>query len=63
MDLMGPMQVERLVGKKYVYVCVDDFSIFTWENFPRTKSKTFEAFEELWQGLSKEHNNRLLKII
>ncbi|KAI3443670.1 hypothetical protein Pfo_000335 [Paulownia fortunei] len=26
MDLMGPIQVESLSGKKYVFVCVDDFS-------------------------------------
>ena len=61
MDLMGLMQVESIVGKRYVYVCVDDFSRFTWANFLRTKSDAFKAFEELWQGLSKEHNYRLIK--
>ena len=30
MDLMGPMQVERIAEKRYSYVCVDDFSRFTW---------------------------------
>ena len=25
MDLMGPMQVESMGGKRYVFVCVDDF--------------------------------------
>jgi len=29
MDLMRPMQVESLGGKRYVYVVVDDFSRFT----------------------------------
>ena len=29
MDIMGPMQVESLGGKKYAYVVVDDFSRFT----------------------------------
>ena len=58
---MGPMHVESIVGKRYVYTYVDDFPIFTWAYFLRTKSFAFEAFEELWQGLSKEHNNRLLK--
>ena len=29
MDLMGPMQVESLGGKRYAYVVVDDFSRFT----------------------------------
>ncbi|KAK0587330.1 hypothetical protein LWI29_021082 [Acer saccharum] len=26
MDLMGPMQTESLGGKRYIFVCVDDFS-------------------------------------
>ena len=29
MDLMGLMQVESIAGKRYVFVCVDDFSRFT----------------------------------
>ena len=43
MDLMGPMQVESIARIMYVYVCVDDFSRFTWVNFLRTKSEAFEA--------------------
>jgi len=35
MDLMGPMHVERIGGKRYVFVVVDDFSWFTWVNFIR----------------------------
>ena len=54
--------MESIAEKRYVYVCVDDFSMFTRANFLRTKSDAFKEFEELWQGLSKEHNNRLLKI-
>ena len=30
MDLMGPMQVKSLGGKRYAYVVVDEFSRFTW---------------------------------
>ena len=56
MDLMGPMQIESIYGKSmYMY----DFSRFTWVNFLIIKS---ESFEELWQRMYKEHNNRLLKI-
>ena len=29
MDLMGPMQVESLDGKRYAFVCVDDFSRYS----------------------------------
>ena len=62
MDLIGLVHVESIVGKRYIYVCVDDFSIFSWTNFLREKSKAFEDFEELWLKLIKEHNHRLLKI-
>ena len=29
MDLMGPMQVESLGGKRYAFVSVDDFSRYS----------------------------------
>ena len=45
MDLMGPMQVESLGGKRYAFVCVDDFSRFTWISFIREKSDTFDVFK------------------
>ena len=51
MDLMGPMQVESLGGKRYAYVVVDDFSRFTWVNFIKEKSDVFEVFKELFQKL------------
>lgn len=54
MDLMGPMQVESLGGKRYAYVVVDDFSRFTWVNFIREKSDTFEVFKELSLRLQRE---------
>ncbi|GAA0164082.1 transmembrane signal receptor [Lithospermum erythrorhizon] len=47
MDLMGLMQVEIIGGKKYVYVCVDDFSRYTWVEFIREKSDTFNVFKQL----------------
>ena len=53
MDLMGPMHVENIVGKRYVYVSVDDFLRFTWENFLRSKSEAFETFEELGKDYSR----------
>ena len=37
MDLMGPMQVESLGGKRYAYVVVDDHSRYTWISFIREK--------------------------
>jgi hypothetical protein len=46
MDLMGPMQVESIGGKRYAFVVVDDFSKFSWVNFIREKSDTFDVFKE-----------------
>ena len=40
MDLCGPMKVQSLSGKKYVLVIVDDFSIYTWVKFLRSKDET-----------------------
>ncbi|GJT06447.1 retrovirus-related pol polyprotein from transposon TNT 1-94 [Tanacetum coccineum] len=44
MDFCGPMQVQRINGKKYILVIVDDYSRFTWVKFLRSKDETlFEA--------------------
>ena len=62
MDLMGPMQVESLGGKKYAYVVVDDFSRYTWINFIREKSDVFEVFKELCIKLQREKESPVIKI-
>ncbi|XP_057785954.1 uncharacterized protein LOC131003485 [Salvia miltiorrhiza] len=54
MDLMGPMQVESIGRKKYVLVCVDDFSRFTWVLFLKDKSEAFEKFKTLCLKLEKD---------
>ncbi|GKA44938.1 retrovirus-related pol polyprotein from transposon TNT 1-94 [Tanacetum coccineum] len=43
MDLCGPMRVESINGKKYVLVIVDDYSIYTWTHFLRSKDETPEV--------------------
>ncbi|CAJ2635655.1 unnamed protein product [Trifolium pratense] len=62
MDLMGPMQTESLGGKRYAYVVVDDFSRYTWINFIRKKSETFDVFKDLCIQLQREKNNVVLRI-
>ncbi|GJS79539.1 ribonuclease H-like domain-containing protein [Tanacetum coccineum] len=42
MDLCGPMRVEIINGKKYILVIVDDYSIYTWTCFLRSKDETPE---------------------
>ena len=51
MDLMGPMHVESLGGKRYAFVCVDDFYRYSWAHFLREKLDTFDAFEALLWAL------------
>ena len=63
MDLMGPMQVESIAGKRYIFVCVDDFSRFTWVSFIREKSYTFDSFKELCLKLKNEKNSNIGRIV
>jgi len=62
MDLMGPLQVESIGGKMYVFVVVDDFSRFTWVNFIREKSDTFEVFKDLCTQLQREKDSAIVRI-
>ncbi|KAM5570153.1 hypothetical protein ABKV19_017253, partial [Rosa sericea] len=50
-DLVGPAQTESIGGKKYMLVVVDDFSSYTWVNFLKEKTETFESFKGLSQKL------------
>ncbi|KAK2397509.1 bromodomain-containing protein [Trifolium repens] len=62
MDLMGPMQVESLGGKRYVLVVVDDYSRYTWVNFIREKSDAFEVFKELCIQIQREKGSNVVRI-
>ncbi|KAG7599123.1 Zinc finger CCHC-type superfamily [Arabidopsis suecica] len=57
MDLMGPVQVESVNGKKYIFVLVDDFSRYTWVRFLREKSEAVESFKILALQLQNEKEN------
>ena len=63
MDLMGPMQVESIAGKRYIFVCVDDFFRFTSMNFKRKKSDTFESFRNLCIKFKNEKNYNIDRIV
>nr|GEW44549.1 copia protein [Tanacetum cinerariifolium] len=43
MDLCGPMRVQTINGKKYIFVIVDDYSRFTWVKILRSKDETPET--------------------
>ena len=62
MDLMGPMQVESLGGKRYAYVVVDDFSRYTWINFIREKSDVFDVFKDLCKRIQREKESCVIRI-
>nr|GFA70262.1 Gag-Pol polyprotein [Tanacetum cinerariifolium] len=46
-DMMAPMRVESVNGKKYILVIVDDYSRFTWVKFLRSKAKTLDFIIKL----------------
>lgn len=45
MDLFGPKPVSSLLHKQYCLVVIDDFSIFTWVFFLRTKDETYNILK------------------
>ena len=61
-DLMGPMQNTSLGGKKYIFVCVDDFSRFTWVGFLKEKSEAFDIFKTLIIKIQVEKNDRVVRL-
>ncbi|KAK4857018.1 hypothetical protein QYF36_023722 [Acer negundo] len=62
MDLIGHMQTEGLGGKRYIFVCVDNFSRFTWTYFLREKSETFDKFKMLCTKIQNEMNSNIKSI-
>ena len=62
-DLIGPIQVESIAGKHYIFVYVDDFSRFTWIDFSREKSDRFDAFINLYVKLQNEKSYNIRKIV
>ncbi|GJW20700.1 retrovirus-related pol polyprotein from transposon TNT 1-94 [Tanacetum coccineum] len=46
MDLCGPMRVASINGKKDILVIIDDYYIYTWTLFLRSKDETPEVLKE-----------------
>ncbi|GJV30529.1 retrovirus-related pol polyprotein from transposon TNT 1-94 [Tanacetum coccineum] len=57
MDLCGPLRVQSINGKKYILVIVDDYSMFTWVKFLRSKDETpafvINVLKQIQVGLNK----------
>ena len=56
MDLVSPVQTESIAGKRYIYVCLDDYSRFAWVDFIREKSDTFHVVKNLVIRVQNEKN-------
>ena len=61
-DLMGPTEVASIAGKRYIMVCVDDFSRYTWTEFLKEKSDAFQAFERLCKQLMVQKDLKIKRI-
>jgi len=44
-DLFGLVSIASLYGSNYGLVIVDDYSIWTWVKFLRTKDDAYDVFE------------------
>ncbi|KAL5545097.1 hypothetical protein UlMin_008881 [Ulmus minor] len=56
------MQNTSLGGKKYIFVCVDDFAKFTWVGFLKEKSEAFDIFKTLIIKIQVEKNDRVVRL-
>nr|GEV59660.1 retrovirus-related Pol polyprotein from transposon TNT 1-94 [Tanacetum cinerariifolium] len=58
MDLCGPMRVESVNGKKYIFVIVDDYSQFTWVGISHETSVSRSSQQN---GVVERHNRMLIE--
>ena len=61
-DLMGPIRMESMGGKRYIMVVVDDFSRYFWVEFLREKSEACDKMERLCKRLQNEKGVLIVKI-
>ncbi|KAG9450370.1 hypothetical protein H6P81_010335 [Aristolochia fimbriata] len=62
-DLIGIVQTESIAEKKYVMVCVDDFTKFTWVESLREKSEAFKLFANLCKQIMTEKGMTIGRIV
>lgn len=60
---MGPIRIESLRGKIYIFVMVDEFSRFGWVKFIKENSNTFEAFKSLCITLHNKKEGNSAKVV
>ncbi|GJX37538.1 retrovirus-related pol polyprotein from transposon TNT 1-94 [Tanacetum coccineum] len=62
MDLCGPMRVASINGKKYILVIVDDYSIYTWTFFLRTKDETLEVLKDFIKMIQRNLQAQVISV-
>jgi hypothetical protein len=62
MDTVGPSRVRSMGGKWYVLIIVDDYSLYSWVFFLKSKDEVFEHFWSLALRLSNEYLSYLKAI-
>lgn len=62
MNLIGPMEIESIGGKRYSMVVVDDYSRYTWIEFLKDKSKSFSFFKILYKKFKTAFNLKVSRI-
>ncbi|GJY26944.1 putative ribonuclease H-like domain-containing protein [Tanacetum coccineum] len=62
MDLCGPMRVESINGKKYILVIVDDYSIYTWTHFLRSKDETLEVLKDFLKMIQRNIQAQVITV-
>jgi transposase InsO family protein len=62
MDTVGPSRVHSIGGKWYVLVIVDDYSLYYWVFFLKSKDEVFVHFRSLALRLNNEYPNCLKSI-
>ena len=61
-DLMGPVRVQSLGGKKYILVVVNDFTRYTWVVLLKDKTKALEKMIHLCKKLQVEKDTVITRI-
>jgi len=61
-DLFGPVNTASLYGSEYGLVIVDDYSIWTWVKFLRSKDNAYDVFSNLCTQIQFEKEMKILKV-
>ncbi|KAJ0556052.1 putative RNA-directed DNA polymerase [Helianthus annuus] len=62
MDLFDPVNVKSITGDYYCLVVTDDYSIFSWVSFLKTKDKTFDSLMALFKKIENLYQRRIKRI-